>query len=174
VREGWLITGTPAPQILLLTAVALARTEADARMTRRGKDVEIVSVSLPPGTVREMDRAVKEVGYPSRSELVRDAVKGLLRSKVELEGVQGHIEGAIILLYDHEAEVDVGTVRHEHMAVFTSFMHTELECREGMDGQCPRHCCEVLMFSGDAVDVRSAHNRLKGTKHVTEVLVFIA
>jgi len=143
-------------------------------MTRKGKDVEIVSVSLPPGTVREMDRAVEEVGYPSRSELVRDAVKGLLRSKVELEAVQGHIEGAIILLYDHDAEVDVGAIRHEHMAVFSSFMHSELTCRQGRGGECPRHCCEVLMFSGDAADVRAAHNKLKGTKHVTEVLVFIA
>ncbi len=143
-------------------------------MTRKGKDLEIVSVSLPLGTVKEMDRAVEEVGYPSRSELVRDAVKGLLRSKVELESEAGHIEGAIILLYDHEAEVAVSAIRHEHMEVFSSFMHSEITCRRGKAGECPRHCCEVLMFSGEAADVRAAHNRLKGTKHVTEMLVFIA
>ncbi len=143
-------------------------------MTRKGKDLEIVSVSLPGGTVREMDRCVVEVGYPSRSELVRDAVKGLLRSKVELESLRGHIEGALILLYDHEAEVAVSDIRHEYMHVFTSFMHSDITCRPGPGGPRPRMCCEVLMFSGDAAQVREAHNRLKGIKHVAEIMVFVA
>ena len=143
-------------------------------MTRKGKDLEIVSVCLPQGTVKEVDRAVADVGYPSRSELVRDAIRGLLKSKSELDSLGGHIEGVIILIYDHGASKQVSDVRHAHMDIFISFMHSDLRGRAPTGGGDGHKCCEVLMFSGGASEVREAYNRLRSVRSVEGTTMYIA
>ncbi|NIP33503.1 MAG: ribbon-helix-helix protein, CopG family [Thermoplasmata archaeon] len=143
-------------------------------MTKKGKATEIISVSLPESTAREVDRLVDEKGYPSRSELVREAVRGLIRADQRLADVDGEVDGVIILLYDHKASREVSDVRHANMHIIKSFMHTDFS-----DHSCSVHedackCCEVLMFSGPAVEVRRVHDAFRTTKHVEESLVFLA
>jgi metal-responsive CopG/Arc/MetJ family transcriptional regulator len=143
-------------------------------MTRKGKDTEIISISLPESTASEMDRLVTDMGYPSRSDLVRDAVRGLIQSRMELANLEGTVEGVMILLYDHKASRDVSDIRHTNMDLIKSFMHTDFAGHSCSvhEGTCK--CCEVLMFSGEADDVRRLHNAFRTTKHVEESLVFLA
>ena len=143
-------------------------------MTRKGKDTEIISISLPEGVATEVDRLVRDLEFPSRSELVREALRAFIRSSREVDAVEGDVDGVMILLYDHKAAREVGEVRHGNMHLFKSFMHTDFE-----DHSCAVHedackCCEVLMFSGDAREVRRVHHRFRTTKHVEESLVFLA
>jgi CopG family nickel-responsive transcriptional regulator len=143
-------------------------------VTKKGKDTEIISVSLPGSTARELDRLVAEKGYPSRSELVREAVRGLIKADQSLNDQEGVVDGVMILLYDHKASREVSDVRHANMHIIKSFMHTDFA-----DHTCSVHedackCCEVLMFSGDAAAVRRVHNSFRTTKHVEECLVFLA
>ena len=143
-------------------------------MTRKGKGTEIISISLPESTAREVDRMVEEKGYPSRSELVREAVRGLIRAGRLLADEEGAVDGVMILLYDHKASRDVNEVRHDNMHLFKSFIHTDFA-----DHSCSVHenackCCEVLLFSGPASDVRRVHDAFRTTKHVEESLVFLA
>ncbi len=143
-------------------------------MTKKGKDTEIISVSLPGSTARELDRLVSEKGYPSRSELVREAVRGLIKADQRLNDQEGVVDGVMILLYDHKASREVSDVRHANMHIIKSFMHTDFT-----DHSCSVHedackCCEVLMFSGDASEVRKVHDAFRTTKHVDESLVFLA
>jgi metal-responsive CopG/Arc/MetJ family transcriptional regulator len=145
-----------------------------ACLTRKGKDLEIVSVCLPQGTVRDVDRAVADVGYPSRSELVRDAIRGLLKSKSELDSLKGHIAGVIILIYDHGASKQVSDVRHAHMDIFISFMHSDLRGRAPTGGGDAHKCCEVLMFSGEASEVREAYNQLRSVRSVEDTTLYVA
>lgn len=143
-------------------------------MTRKGKETEIISVSLPESTARELDRMVAEKGYPSRSELVREAVRGLIKADQRLWDVEGEVDGVMILLYDHKASREVSEVRHAHVDLFKSFMHTDFA-----DHTCSVHeeackCCEVLLFSGNAAQVRAVHDAFRTTKHVEESMVFLA
>ena len=143
-------------------------------MTRKGKDTEIISISLPESTAKEVDRLVDEMGYPSRSELVRDAVRGLIQDRLELARMEGKIDGVMILLYDNKAAREVSEIRHSNMHLFKSFMHTDFA-----DHTCSVHdsackCCEILLFSGDAEEIREVHNRFRTTKHVEESLVYLA
>ena len=105
----------------------------------------IVSVSLPKRLAREMDDAAEDLGYASRSELVRDAVRGFLSRLHTLEGAQGHLEGVITLLYDHGRGARVSEVRHRYMGLFRSFMHSDFA-----SDRCT--CCEVLVFSSHRVE----------------------
>jgi CopG family nickel-responsive transcriptional regulator len=143
-------------------------------VTKKGKDTEIISVSLPETTARQVDRLVHEKGYPSRSELVREAVRGLIKTDQRLADLEGDIDGVMILLYDQKASRDVSSVRHSNMNLIKSFLHTDFA-----DHSCSVHddtckCCEVILFSGDAAQVRAVHNSFRTIKHVEESLVFLA
>lgn len=143
-------------------------------MTRKGKGTEIISVSLPEVTAREVDRMVEDKGYPSRSELVREAVRGLIAADRRLADLEGEVDGVMILLYDHRASREVSDVRHDNMHLIRSFIHTDFS-----DHSCSVHenackCCEVLLFSGDAEEVRAVHDAFRTTKHVEESMIFLA
>jgi metal-responsive CopG/Arc/MetJ family transcriptional regulator len=60
------------------------------------------------------------------------------------------------------------------MNLIKSFLNTDFA-----DNSCSVHddtckCCEVILFSGDAAQVRAVHNSFRTIKHVEESLVFLA
>ena len=114
------------------------------------------------------------MGHPSRAELVRDAVRGLIKDRLELARMEGSIDGVLILLYDNKAAREVSDIRHSNMHLFKSFMHTDFADHTCSvhDGACK--CCEILLFSGDAEAIREVHNRFRSAKHVEESHVFLA
>jgi len=130
-------------------------------------DTNVISISLPGRTVAEMDSARSEMGYVSRSELVRDALREFMRKKAALDDVSGKVEGVMTILYDHASDDRVSGVRHRHMGTIRSFMHSDFDIDRAA-------CCEVMMFSGDVSDVRQAYNELKAVKGVDEAYIFIA
>ncbi|MDO9537623.1 MAG: CopG family ribbon-helix-helix protein [Thermoplasmata archaeon] len=127
---------------------------------------KVVSLSLPMSILGDIDKAAKEIGYQSRSELVRDAVRSFLRERSETAKLEGHINGVLMLVYDHDSAAQVSEIRHRHMGVFKSFMHVDFD--EGTD------CCEVLMFCGDAEKVKDSHNQLSSIVGVKEARIFLA
>ena len=172
-----LLTLTNSIQISLITPVPFPgplTPRGGRNVTMKGKGTEILSVSLPEAAAREVDELVEEMGYPSRSELVREAVRALIRSKMELERLDGTVDGVMILLYDHKAARAVSDIRHDNMHLFKSFIHTDFEGHSCAVHDDACKCCEVLLFSGSAEDLRAVHNRFRTTKHVEESLVFLA
>ena len=136
-------------------------------MTKKEQQARIVSLSLPARMDEAIRAAVADMGYRSRSELVRDAVRALLREKACLDERRGTIEGVITLLYEHDAAAEVSTVRHQHMHIFRSFMHSDFDATA-----CS--CCEVLMFSGGVAAVSTAYYQLKAIKGVDEAHIYVA
>jgi metal-responsive CopG/Arc/MetJ family transcriptional regulator len=136
-------------------------------MTSRKNGTEILSFSLPKELVRELDATSKAIGYPTRSELIRDGVRLLLKNNEKLDGMEGTAEGVIILIYDHAAENRVSELRHRFTDVFRSYTHCDFEVRS-------TRCCEILVFRGGAARVRKAIEGLQAIKKVDEVQVFLA
>jgi CopG family nickel-responsive transcriptional regulator len=136
-------------------------------MMSDGNGTNVISISLPGRTVEAMEKAITEMGYVSRSELVRDALREFMRKKATLEDVEGNVEGVITILYGHDSDDRVSSVRHRHMGAIRSFMHSDFSIDHAT-------CCEVMMFSGKASDVRQAFNELKAVKGVDEAYIFIA
>ena len=134
--------------------------------TNNSANARVVSLSLPDDILREVDREVREAGYSSRSELVRDAVRCFLKGKEEVSELSGHLDGVMVLVYGHRHAAQVSEVRHRHMSVFKSFMHADFD---GGDD-----CCEVLMFCGDAAEVREAHDSLSTIVGVKLTRLFLA
>ena len=130
------------------------------------KRARIVSLSFTDEILGEMDAATEKIGYSSRSELVRDAVRAFLKEKAEVSKLEGHIDGVMMLVYDHNSAAQVSEVRHRHMSVFKSFMHADFDAGDD--------CCEVLMFCGEAGEVKESYNQLSTLVGVKEARIFLA
>ena len=131
------------------------------------KNSEVISVSLQRKTVEVLKKAIVDMQYMSRSELVRDAVRAFLKEKQHIDKISGKVEGVIIILYNHDAGSQVSEARHKYIEMFRSFMHSDFDIET-----CS--CCEVLMFSGEAQKLRSAFFELKSIKGVEEAHIFVA
>lgn len=136
-------------------------------MSSKRNGTEILSFSLPAELVRKLDALSTAIGYSTRSELIRDGVRLLLKENEKLDGMRGAAEGVIILLYDHAAENRVSELRHGFTDVFRSYTHCDFEVKS-------TRCCEILVFRGPADRVRKAIEGLQATRNVDEVQVFLA
>jgi CopG family nickel-responsive transcriptional regulator len=136
-------------------------------MTSKGKDIEILSFSLPKKIVTEIDELSQDVGYTTRSELIRDALRSFIRSKSDIDKIKGKVEGVIVLLYQHSADHKVSELRHKHMDVIKSFMHSDFRERASK-------CCDVLIFNADAERVRKILYDFEAITNVEAVQLFIA
>jgi metal-responsive CopG/Arc/MetJ family transcriptional regulator len=136
-------------------------------MTSNRNGLEILSFSLTRDLVARLDALSSEIGYQTRSELIRDGVRLLLKKHEILEGMKGTAEGVIILIYDHDAETKVSALRHNFTDVIRSYTHCDFHVRSD-------RCCEILVFRGKAPRVHKVIDGLQAIKNVDEVQVFLA
>jgi CopG family nickel-responsive transcriptional regulator len=128
---------------------------------------EIMSFSLPKELVQKLDSLSKTIGYSTRSELIRDGVRLLIKEHEKVEAIAGRVEGVIILLYDHAAEVRVSEMRHHYTDIVRSYTHTDFQEKS-------HRCCEILVFGGEAAGARELIHGLQSLRNVDEVRVFLA
>jgi CopG family nickel-responsive transcriptional regulator len=131
------------------------------------KETEILSFSIPKKLGGELQKLTEEVGYSNRSELIRDALRLFMKSKLDIDRLKGRAEGVIITLYDHSVESEASKIRHDNMDVIKSFMHTDFNERT-------KTCCDVLFFSGESARIKELAFSFEAVKNVKEVKVFIA
>ena len=118
-------------------------------------------VSMDERLLAALDGMVRDRGYSSRSEAIRD----LIRSEQVHEAWQneeGLVVGTLTLLYDHhvrELNERLVSLQHEHAALVHSAMHVHLS---------HRMCLEVLVLRGKAREIQALADRLiaaRGVKH---------
>ena len=131
------------------------------------KKPEIISFSATKELAMEIEALTKDIGYSNRSELIRDSIRMLKKSKLDIEKMKGKVEGVIITLYNHSAEMEVSDIRHGNMELIKSFMHTDFNER-------PKTCCDVIFVSGQADEVKKLVFNLGVVKNVNEVKIFVA
>ena len=136
-------------------------------MTSNHKGTEILSFSMPAELVNKLDALSSAIGYSTRSELIRDGVRLLLKRHESLGGMKGAAEGVIILLYHHSAEGNVSALRHRFTDIVRSYTHCDFQLRSD-------RCCEILVFRGESDRVRKVVEGLQAIKKVDEVQVFLA
>ena len=134
-------------------------------MTAKGKNIEIMSFSVSKRIAEEIDELTKEIGYTTRSELIRDAIRLLIRSKSDIDKIKGKAEGVIVVLYEHSADNKISELRHKNMDVIRSFMHSDF-------GEGRSKCCDILIFCGDAERVRRIIYDLEAITNVETVHLF--
>lgn len=120
--------------------------------------VERIGVSLEGPLLDDFDLLVREKGYPSRSEALRDLIRqAMARQRWE---AGGKVVGTITFVYRH----DVGMVTHrilhrQHDFLGTIRATTHIHLNE-------ETCLEVLVVQGEAKQVAKLADRLRTVKGV--------
>lgn len=136
-------------------------------MNGEKENIRVMSFSVPESLAADMEELTRIMGYTNRSELIRDSIRMLKKSKLDIENMDGKVEGVIITLYDHSAGQNISDIRHGNMELIKSFMHTDFNHRS-------ETCCDVLFVSGQADEVRNLVFDLGVVKSVNEVRLFVA
>jgi len=133
-----------------------------------GGCLPIISISLTSELLRKLDDFMRERGYSSRSEVIRDAIRDLL-SEFELKRFEkGKVTATITVISEHKRhDVDerLMRLRHEHDEIVSSNMHIHL-------GKA--YCLEVFITEGEVEKVLefiSKIRAMRGTQQVKYTMV---
>ena len=123
----------------------------------------IVSISLTSELLRKLDRFMKERGYSSRSEAIRDAIRDSL-SEYELSRFEkGKVTATITVISEHErhnANERLMRLRHEYDEIISGNMHIHLG---------KTYCLEIFITEGDVKDVLDFISKIRAMRGIHQV-----
>jgi CopG family transcriptional regulator, nickel-responsive regulator len=122
---------------------------------------ERFGVSMDDELLARFDERIRQAGYHTRSEAIRDMVRDYL---VQREWMAEDVEvvGTVTLVYDHHTrllEDKLTELQHSHHDHIRCSVHVHLD---------HHNCLEVIVLSGKAGEVRQLADGListRGVKH---------
>lgn len=123
----------------------------------------VVSVSLTYELLEKLDEFMREKGYASRSEAIRDAIRSML-SEYELSRFErGRVTATITVISEHEKhdlDEKLMKLRHEHDNIVSGNMHIHLG---------KMYCLEIFITEGESEEVLNFIGRLRAMRGVQQV-----
>ncbi|MFO7763831.1 MAG: nickel-responsive transcriptional regulator NikR [Wenzhouxiangellaceae bacterium] len=109
---------------------------------------ERFTVSLDKELAEAFERYRQRLGYESRSEAVRDLLRGFLARQRAEEDPDGHCVGILTYIYDHHQRDLAGQLtdaQHEHHDLSVATLHVHLD---------HDHCLETSVLRGPLGRIR--------------------
>ncbi|RLG21032.1 nickel-responsive transcriptional regulator NikR [Methanosarcinales archaeon] len=126
-------------------------------------DLTRIGVSLPETLLSRFDKIIRERGYSSRSEGIRDAIRTYINHYEWISRIEGEKLGVLTVVYDHSKRglVDELTdIQHHALGIIHSSLHIHLD---------EENCLEIIILKGEGRAVKDITDRimaLRGVKHV--------
>jgi CopG family nickel-responsive transcriptional regulator len=123
----------------------------------------VVSISLTSDLLNKLDRFVRERGYSSRSEAIRDSVRDALSEYVLSRLDKGKVAATITVISEHERhDVDerLMRLRHEHDEIVSGNMHIHL-------GKA--YCLEIFITEGEVEEILDFIARIRAMRGTQQV-----
>jgi len=98
----------------------------------------IVSISLNDENMNALDRIQKTYGLTGRSEAVRAAINAALSDIRELEGMDGMLEGVLVIVRGNHDDPWMIRLQAKYESVIKTQLHSHLQNRK---------CLEVMVIS---------------------------
>jgi len=106
---------------------------------------------------------MKERGYSSRSEAIRDAIRDFL-SEYELDRFRrGKVTATITVISEHKrhnANERLMRLRHEHDEIISGNMHIHLG---------KTYCLEIFITEGDVKDILNFISKIRAMRGIHQV-----
>ncbi len=122
-------------------------------------NVTRIGVSLEPELLKDFDVMIKNKGYSSRSEAIRDIIRDTLVAD-HVKDENAEVIGTITLVYPHHKgslQDMLMDIQHEHHSSITSTIHIHIDLER---------CLEVLVVRGRVKDVKELSDELISMKGV--------
>lgn len=120
------------------------------------------TISLDEHLAHAFDSLIKERGYATRSEAVRDILRTHLQQSAEKRSAKGACVANLSYVYNHherELAERLTRIQHAHHELTVSTMHAHLDHEQ---------CLETVMLKGPVKRVREFANELiaeRGVRH---------
>ena len=125
----------------------------------------IVSVSIPDNLLERVDYSMKEEGFASRSEMVRQALRAYIAEARSLRELEGEIAATITIIYEREATKGrISDVQHSVGDIISTFLHAHID---------EDYCLEVIVVKGDANIVRKLVDAFRTSEQIAQIKVAV-
>ncbi|MCK4251089.1 nickel-responsive transcriptional regulator NikR [candidate division WOR-3 bacterium] len=116
-------------------------------------------ISMSKELLRDFDRLISKIGYPNRSEAIRNLIRERLVQQ-EWEASDEETIGAITIVYSHEVRElteRLTELQHKFCRQIISTMHIHLD---------KHNCLEILAVKGKGRELKKIADRLLSTKGI--------
>jgi CopG family nickel-responsive transcriptional regulator len=125
----------------------------------------IISLSMPEVLLEQMDSAITERGFASRSEITRQALRLFLKEDIQIEKLEGEIVATITIIYREKADRQrLLDAQHVYSGLVSTFLHAHIH--EGF-------CLEVIILKGQARIIRKFTDNLRANEQITQINVAV-
>lgn len=121
--------------------------------------VERIGVSLEPDLLGAFDELVRNKGYRSRSEAIRDLIRQALSTN-QLDDPRAKAVGVVLLVYDHHVTKLTETLlnlQHSNLLHTISSLHVHLD---------HRRCLEIIVLQGRVAEIKRVGEKMISLKGV--------
>jgi len=126
--------------------------------------MSVVSVSLNDKLLEDIDEFMGEQGFSGRSEVMRTAVRALLRDRKEISDLKGTVDAVVIVTHEDEDSGEIDEIQHGYQDTITTQLHNHMESHK---------CLEVFMMHGEAEKVKELYNKLEASDEVEQAKVIV-
>jgi len=125
----------------------------------------VISISIPDNLLKELGDSIRERGFASRSEIVRQAVRAFTAEYRSLQELEGEILATITIITGKRANRDrILETQHQFGNVVSTFLHSHVD---------EDYCLEVIVARGDAEVVRKLVDALKADEQIAQVKIAV-
>jgi CopG family nickel-responsive transcriptional regulator len=117
-------------------------------------ELERFGVSMEAELLEKFDQLLQEKGYSSRSEALRDLVRGWINDEMSVEDPSQPAMGTLTLFYDHtrrELADRLTDIGHDHHQLILTTLHFHID---------HQRCLEVMALKGTVGELRRLADRM--------------
>ncbi|AOV95216.1 nickel-responsive regulator 1 [Nanohaloarchaea archaeon SG9] len=126
--------------------------------------MSVVSVSLNDKLLEDIDDFMDEQGFSGRSEVMRTAVRALLRDRKEISGLEGTVDAVIIVTHEDEDSGEIDDIQHDYQETIRTQLHNHMD---------EHKCLEVFMLHGEAEKVKELYNKFQASSKVEQAKIIV-
>lgn len=101
----------------------------------------IISISLTPKLLQELDELKDDMGFSGRSEVIRTSARMLIEDYKEKKALIGYINSLLLLIHKQQVEDKVTEIKHDFEDIIKTQLHSHLK---------EEKCMELFLLEGDA------------------------
>ena len=126
--------------------------------------MSVVSVSLNDTLLQDIDDFMDEQGFSGRSEVMRTAVRALLRDRKEISDLEGTVDAVVIVTHEDEDSGEIDRIQHDYQDTITTQLHNHMD---------ENKCLEVFMLHGEAEKVKELYNNFQASSKVEQAKIIV-
>ena len=121
---------------------------------------EIISISLNPKLLKELDSLTKEMGFSGRSAVLRASLQTLIREYKQQKKLEGKIDATLLVIHERKHSSTVSQIEHKYQDITKTQIHNVLTNDK---------CLEIFIVSGSAEKIQKMAEEFRSNKDMNIV-----